>query len=300
MSKRISIKAGDRYGRLTILREVEPVITPTNKQRCFECVCDCGSVKRYRLCSMRSGGTVSCGCFAKEVASESARTHGLSSSVEYGIWSNMIRRCNNENDANYHNYGGRGIAVCDRWRQSFSAFYEDMGARPSVKHSIDRINNNGNYEPSNCRWATAKEQSRNKRMNYLVEYNGETKCVSEWAEVYGFKPSILYNRLVKQGWPFEKAVSWPVADRRDVRSRNPHYRVAIRNRDAAWHREHERIEAIRIERDCKRLEFSGEDLAKTHRVEAGQFVKSVQTLLKDGWTWNGAVFKALKDLGAIK
>ena len=190
--------------------------------------------------------------------------------------------------------------VCDRWSRSFEAFIGDMGPRPSARHSIDRIDNNGDYEPGNCRWATSKQQARNTRVNYLVEHDGETKCVAEWAEQYGFKPSILYTRLVKLGWTFEKAVSWPVFRGSKTVARNPHYQVPMSERDASWHREHERLEVIRIAKDRRELESCGEDLAKTHRVDAIEFKSRVDALLVDGWRWNGAVWYALNEMGSLK
>jgi len=212
----------------------------------------------------------------------------------------MLNRCRNENEGNYHNYGGRGIAVCERWKESFEKFFEDMGPRPSVKHSIDRIDNDGNYEPGNCRWATSKEQSRNKRVNYLVSHDGETKCVSEWAEKHGLKSSVLYYRLVKLGWTFEKSVSWPSFNRSSARSCNPHYRVPMKERDASWQREHERLEVIRIAKDRRELESCGESLAKSHRLDASEFKSRVDAALVEGWTWKGSVLRALQEMGSVE
>lgn len=298
MRKRIEISVGDKYGRLTVVREVEPKRSAGQVQRSVECRCECGVVKEYRFYSLRNGNTSSCGCLAREVAGSGSKTHGLSDTAEYGIWQGMLSRCDSSGSQANRNYGGRGIAVCDRWR-SFESFYEDMGPRPSSKHSIDRINNNGDYEPGNCRWATQKEQARNTRVNYLVEHNGEVKCVADWAEQYGFRPSVLYIRLVKLGWTFEKSVSWPVFNKGATRARNPHYQVPMRDRDALWHREHERLEVLRIAKDRRELELCGDILARTHRVDAVEFKSRVDAALVEGWTWNGAVFRALQELGAV-
>lgn len=126
----------------------------------------------------------------------------------------MIQRCTNPNDKRYKNYGGRGITVCKRWRNSFEKFLEDMGEPPTKEHSIDRINNNGNYCKSNCRWVTRKEQNRNKRNNRLITYKGKTQCLIEWAEEYNINYDTLWCRIYKYGWPIEKALTTPVKKRR--------------------------------------------------------------------------------------
>lgn len=298
MRKPISITAGDKYGRLTVVREVEAKSSGGQVQRCVECRCECGVVKEYRFYTLRNGNTSSCGCLAREVAGFGPKTHGLSATAEYGIWQGMLRRCRSEENGGNRNYGVRGISVCDRWR-SFESFYEDMGPRPSSKHSIDRINVNGNYEPGNCRWATQREQMRNTRFNYLVEHDGEVKCVAEWAEQYGFKASVLYIRLVKLGWTFEKATTWPVFNKSATKACHPHYRVKMSERDATWQREHERLEVIRIANDRRELESVGESLAKTHRVDVVGFKSRVDAALVEGWSWNGAIFRALQEMGAI-
>lgn len=113
----------------------------------------------------------------------------------YSTWRSMIKRCDDPNSNVYHNYGGRGITVCDRWRNDFIAFVRDMGPKPTPKHSIDRINNDGNYEPGNCRWATSKEQCRNYRGNTLLTINGEAQTMIYWAEKYGVPTSTIINRL---------------------------------------------------------------------------------------------------------
>ncbi len=131
---------------------------------------------------------------------------------EYRSWKRIIVRCENKNTKDFPDYGGRGIKVCDRWRHSFENFLADMGLKPSPRHSIDRIDNNGHYQPDNCRWATPKEQSRNARRNHLVTFQGQTLCVSELAEKTGIRYHTLRSRI-RLGWTVERAISEPVHPR---------------------------------------------------------------------------------------
>lgn len=135
-------------------------------------------------------------------------THGLSSTSEYGIWSGMRKRCENPKCPAFKRYGGRGIVVCERWRASFADFLADMGPRPSPKHSLDRIDVNGNYEPGNVRWATAATQARNTRRNHTLTVGDETLCLSEWGERFGIQPGLIQARI-DMGWTTERAVTTP-------------------------------------------------------------------------------------------
>lgn len=126
----------------------------------------------------------------------------------YAIWARMIRRCENPREAHYACYGGRGIRVCERWRKNVAAFLEDMGPRPSPAHSLDRIDVNGHYEPGNCRWATMREQQRNRRSNRMLTFRGETRCIVEWAELAGISATMLSSRL-NRGWDPERALVEP-------------------------------------------------------------------------------------------
>jgi len=147
-------------------------------------------------------------------------THGKTESPEYRVWGSMIKRCCNPKANRYDRYGGRGISVCERW-QSFEAFFEDMGPRPSPKHSIERRNNDGNYEKANCYWATWKEQARNKRTSRMLEFNGKTMCLAAWAEETGIASKVLCLRL-RIGWSIERALTTPVQKTRKDQGRNRH------------------------------------------------------------------------------
>ena len=164
MSKKLEIKSGDRYNRLTIVKEVEVYIAPNgDKRRMFECLCECGNRKNVIINSLTHNRIKSCGCLNKEMAKDRLLKHGLRYNPLYRTWSNIKHRCYNTNYKKYKDYGGRGIKVCDRWLNSFENFLEDMGPKPSKEYSIDRIDVNGNYEPTNCRWADAYTQRHNRR-----------------------------------------------------------------------------------------------------------------------------------------
>jgi hypothetical protein len=176
------------------------------------CVCDCGrqcSVLGYNL---RNGHTRSCGGCGKSAKDSNGmycRTHGASDTLEYNTWNNMIQRCKSANSETRPHHAGRGIKVCVRWL-SFANFLEDMGPRPSIKHQLDRYpNQDGDYEPGNCRWATPTEQLRNTSRNRILEFRGESHCVSEWAAILGINRSVVFSRLAI-GWSVERALSTPV------------------------------------------------------------------------------------------
>lgn len=159
---------GQLFGKLTVLSEAIPKFRKDRNAaiRRLVCRCNCGNQMIVAVPDLKSGNTLSCGCYKIEATKRANSTHGMSRSrPEYRVWWGMIQRCEYERHGSYERYGGRGITVCRRWRRSFEAFFEDMGARPSKKYSIDRIDNEGNYEPGNCRWATGKEQFANSRVS---------------------------------------------------------------------------------------------------------------------------------------
>ncbi len=152
------------------------------------------------------------------VAKSKSIKHGRFGTPEYRAWNQMIQRCHNANNPMFRYYGGRGIHVCDRWRASFSDFFSDMGERPSARHSLDRKDNNGDYCPENCRWATRSQQARNTRVIPLLSFQGVSLCVADWADRLGFKKHTLHNRLV-YGWSVEEALTTPEGSLRHHRRR---------------------------------------------------------------------------------
>jgi hypothetical protein len=201
------IEIGQQYGRLVVIAPAMLV----KRHSFWLCACACGNTKAVRQDSLRNGITASCGCLARERTRARTRKHGMAGHnrpPEYDAWAHMIRRCYTPTTKAFEHYGGRGITVCQRWRDSFEAFLADMGPRPSAKHSLDRINNDGNYEPSNCRWATTDEQARNTRRNVKVTFRGETKTVAEWGRALGFPREVLRRRIAV-GWPVELALTLP-------------------------------------------------------------------------------------------
>lgn len=203
--------AGQRFGRWLVIADAgaEP-----SKPHYWLCRCDCGTERAVQERHLKNGKTQSCGCLARELAADKKRTHGLSYHPMKPTYYAMIARCHNANSAEYSNYGGRGIVVCDRWRDGFVNFLADMGERPDSM-TIDRIDNDGPYSPENCRWATTSEQCNNTRANRFLELNGKRQAVAQWAREIGLHPNTIRSRL-RYGWPVERVLDPHV----DVRCRH--------------------------------------------------------------------------------
>lgn len=200
---------GRKFGRWTALYEL-PRFPSRPKTRHYQCACACGAERAVSYANLTSGVTKSCGCLRREILIQRQTKHGQSHgrvTPTYACWKSLRNRCANPNEQYYHLYGGRGITVCERW-QSFENFLADMGERPSDKHSIDRIDNDGNYEPGNCRWATLTEQNNNNRRNVLIEHNGRIQTVAQWAEETGLSWSAIRKRLLR-GMSGSDAVTRP-------------------------------------------------------------------------------------------
>ena len=187
---------GKKFGMLTPIKELR-----IKNRKSFLCICECGNKKNIRFYCLYSGNTTSCGCYRKKQCFK----HGYSDTLEYRAWASMRQRCNNKNSKSYKYYGGRGIGICKRW-DDFSKFKKDMGKKPSLKHTLDRIDNNGNYEPSNCRWATMEQQANNKSNTVFLKYNGKCLSISQWAAELGIYNSTICRRI-KKGWSIERALS---------------------------------------------------------------------------------------------
>jgi len=191
--------SNQRFGSLVALRHVGK---NTSGTAIWECVCDCGVTKNVAGSHLRGGRTLSCGCLLRKAVT----THGMSKSPEHNAWRAMIGRCHTPTNKRWSYYGGRGIVVCEAWRNDFMAFYKHIGDRPSDKHSIDRIDVNGNYEPGNVRWATQKCQSRNRRSNVFYELNGMRMTLPEWAEHLSI-PEITMRKRLKAGLSLDQVFS---------------------------------------------------------------------------------------------
>lgn len=204
MGKRLAVNPGDRFGKLTIIKEIDQITA-----RRFLCKCDCGNTSIVRLNNLTGGTTKSCGCLHSEAIAARNFEHGMCGTRLYRIWAHMVGRCCNPKDARYALYGGRGIKLCPEWK-SFKSFYSwAMGNGYSELLTIDRINCNGHYEPQNCRWATWKQQQNNRTNNALIIHNGKTLTRQQWAEVTGISADTIKYRL-KSGWSIPEALETPL------------------------------------------------------------------------------------------
>lgn len=193
---------GNKYGRLLVIEEL-PELTKYNRR--VRCICDCGKELASSLGNLRSGHTVSCGCYRAEATVSRSVSHGMSKSGEYKSYHKMIERCYNKEQHYFHRYGGRGIKVCDRWLESFENFLSDMGNKPTPKHTLEREDNDRDYEPSNCSWQLSKEQQNNKENNVRYEYDGIVLTQAQWCEKLNINRGKLVRRLAS-GLSFSEIV----------------------------------------------------------------------------------------------
>ncbi len=205
LGKQAADLTGRQFGKWTVLA----FAGKRNSLIFWTCRCQCGTIKDVYGSSLKNGASKTCGCGIVAATIRRSTKHGMACrgrlKVEYQTWSGMKDRCRNKNHAEYPIYGGRGIVVCERWLNSFGNFFADMGPRPSPRHSIDRIDNDGNYEPTNCRWATPIEQANNKRNNRMLSLDGETRTLPDWARLLGVSSHVLHQRL-HRGWSVERTL----------------------------------------------------------------------------------------------
>lgn len=199
--KAIDLK-GQRFGRWVVQAREGSKVYEGGSAALWACVCDCGASGLVTGLALRKGSSKSCGCLHRDMS----RKHGVSHLREYNIWAKMVRRCTDPASNVWDRYGGRGIKVCDAWLNSASQFVADMGPCPTGL-TLDRIDNNGNYEPGNCRWASPKTQARNRAGNVKFQFRGENKCISEIAEAVGVPANAMRYRLVAKKMPVGAAVA---------------------------------------------------------------------------------------------
>lgn len=254
MGIRLLVNVGDVFSRLTIESELPIRLRKGGgTERWFCCLCECGKKTDVPLKRLRSGKTRSCGCL---VVPPNPCTRVLDPSFvrsedhpDYSVFQGMKKRCYDKSKKEFSNYGGRGICICSGWKKSFKAFISDMGPRPSKEHSIDRKDNNGNYScghcdecvangwTANCRWATSAEQRRNRGDVVMLTFQGETMCMSDWADRYGMSKVTLWHRLNDKKMTLELALTTPV---RKFRNDEKFFLTPEPDRDCEWHRDAKR------------------------------------------------------------
>ena len=198
---------GKKFGKLAVL---EAARKNKNGGFAWKCKCECGNEAIVSAGNLLNGHSKSCGCLRAEWCKENRTKHGLENTRLYSIWLDMIYRCHNPENPNYKRYGERGILVCDEWKNDVRAFYNwAMQNGYSDDLTIDRIDNNGNYCPENCRWTTKKEQANNRRSNVFITRNGETKTMKQWSFETGIPYQVVWQRIQKLGWDTERALTEP-------------------------------------------------------------------------------------------
>ena len=200
MPNKQKVPIGVKYGRITILKDVGYI----DRKRIILGICDCGAKKEFNLYALQNGSCISCGCYQLEKAAIAGITHGLTKHPLHVVWRMMSRRCYKPKATSYNQYGGRGITICDEWRNDFKAFYDWAMANGWEKGlQIDRKDNDGHYDPGNCRVVTKKTNTRNRECTWFIEYNGEKKPLGEWCEIFKI-PYNNANARIRKGWPLEK------------------------------------------------------------------------------------------------
>ena len=203
---------GQKFGKLLVIKRADNRVYNNGKERvCWQCLCDCGNTKIVSRDDLVSGFVKSCGCFRKEKTKETKTKHGLRKSKLYRIWSNIKSRCYNSQIDIFKYYGAKGIIMCDKWLNDFKEFH-DWSMLNGYKENltIDRINPKGNYEPSNCRWITPKEQQNNKLNNHIITYKSQTHTLAEWSEILGIDYKVLHRRIKYLNWDIDKAFTTKV------------------------------------------------------------------------------------------
>ena len=215
------LREGDVFGRWTLVSKVLRLNNQGHNRSWWNCRCACGSERCVAACHIPNGASKSCGCLSREITSRCNTSHGESKgsrTPEYRTWQDVRKRVFNKNSKAYPSYGGRGISLCSGWAQSFESFLLDMGRKPSESHSIERIDNDGNYScghcpecvanewVANCKWATRLEQARNKRSSLIIDYNGESKTLAEWARDFDINYLTLYGRVITRKMPIGEAL----------------------------------------------------------------------------------------------
>ena len=195
---------GKLFNRLFVVKKIDK---KTGNKWLYECRCSCGNVIFTDKYKLQYGHTKSCGCLKLDLLSINKYVHGMTKTPEYKAWIEMKQRCYNKDHKRFNYYGGRGIHVCDKWLDSFQSFYDDLGKRNTKKHSLDRIDVNGNYEPSNCRWATPTEQSANRRDTTKFLFNGELMALSHIAKLVGIPQTTMQRLVINKKMSIQEAIA---------------------------------------------------------------------------------------------